>query len=67
MDRQITQYRGWQLTVFPGRPWVGTAKLVRPPFDVIVVKGFSDWAVMADLRQKVDQIEDAGNRPDATG
>jgi hypothetical protein len=66
MDRQTTEYRGWELTVSRGRPWVGAARFTRAPFDVFIVKGFSDWEVLADLRRRVDEAEDAGNKPDGT-
>ena len=67
MDQQAVEYRGWTLTVYPGRTWVGCARQVRAPFDVHLVKGFSSASVLAALRRKVDEIEDARDRRDATG
>jgi hypothetical protein len=57
-QQQTTHYRGWQLTTYPGRPWVGCAKMDRSPFDVILLKGFSNAELMAALRRHVDEIED---------
>jgi hypothetical protein len=65
MDRHTTDYRGWQLTLYPDRTWVGCAKRERAPFDVHLVKAFSGWSVMAALRKKVDEIEDARAEPPA--
>ena len=67
MDRQAVEYRGWTLTVYPGRTWVGCARQKRAPFDVHLVKGLGGASVLAALRRKVDEIEDARNRRDATG
>jgi hypothetical protein len=67
MGQHTTDYRGWQLTLYPGRTWVGCAKQERAPFDVILIKGFSGTSVLAELRRKVDEIEDAGDGRDATG
>jgi hypothetical protein len=67
MGQHTTDHRGWQLSLYPGRTWVGCAKQERAPFDVILIKGFSGASVLAELRRKVDEIEDASTRPDATG
>ncbi len=63
MDRQPVEYRGWQLTAYRGRPWVGCAKQDRSPHDVILVKGPSATTTLALLRRKVDEIEDGRAAP----
>jgi hypothetical protein len=58
MDQEH-EYRGWHLTLYTGRAWIGCAARQRPPHQVILVKGFADSSVLAALRSQVDEIEDS--------
>jgi hypothetical protein len=55
---QEHEYRGWRLTLYTGRAWIGCAARQRPPHQVFLVKGSADSPVLAALRSKVDEIED---------
>jgi hypothetical protein len=53
-----------QFSGFRGRPWDGSAKRDREPFDVILVKGFSAATALETLKRKVEAVEVGGTDAD---
>jgi hypothetical protein len=57
------EHKGWTITIAPGRTFVGSGAQQRPPFRIVMVKGISVFAVLKELRRRIDAIEAEGDHP----
>jgi hypothetical protein len=53
LDRWDTNYRGWHLTVWRGRPVIGCCNRKSPPHQVFMAKGFGGRTVLASLKRQI--------------